>query len=244
MNKYSGMGFSEVLVSLFIASMIFITLTHLYVNAKRHYVRSQQLLENEFEIQWVSDLLRDSIWRAGFTPCLGVERLQTQDARHSGQKLLALSDSDKVLQINRMNEFFTEKISILNSRELNIAANLEIHAHQSVIISDCHHAEVHRVSTVEALGNRQHLVLSEPLIYLYHKPFYLGSWLEERWMIKTNVQGHPSLHYQLNHTEELSSLIHSLAVNFQKIHNQQVIQIRWTTYDDQQQELVAAVRGL
>jgi Tfp pilus assembly protein PilW len=59
-------------------------LIQFYLTSKQHYLQTEKVLEAGFEVQWVMDLLSDSIRRAGFTPCLGLDHLTVVDHRHDG----------------------------------------------------------------------------------------------------------------------------------------------------------------
>jgi len=110
MTKQAGIGLSEVIISLFLASLILTLLTQLYLSNKRQYSEAQKLLETNFDLQWVSDLMSDSIRRAGFTPCLGIDQLKTIDRRNNDKTLLGLKIEQsplQLIQVNRTRELFT-----------------------------------------------------------------------------------------------------------------------------------------
>lgn len=246
MNKQSGFGLSEILISLFLASIILTSLTQLYLNNKRLYIESQKILEVNFEIQWVSDLLTDSIRKAGFTPCLGIDQLQTIDRRQSGNPLWEIKSEQgagQSIQINRMSETFAEHVYFQSPSELYISDPVELNEHRSLIISDCEHAEVHHILKVDKLAQGQLVTLSKPLMYSYTNTAYAGEWLEERWIVKRNSHGINTLHYQLIQTEEISSLIHSLFIKEQQIHGKRYFTLVMGLDKEKAHEVNAVVRG-
>lgn len=88
MGRQTGFSLSEMLISLFLASIITITLTQFYIRSKPQYLKAQERLEINFDLLWIGDLLRDSIRKAGFTPCVSVEKLKTFDSRHAERKII------------------------------------------------------------------------------------------------------------------------------------------------------------
>ena len=74
--------YTEILISLFLATFILTVLTQFYLSNKRHYIDTQKQLENHLDLQWVRELLSDSIRRAGFTPCVGIRQLRVIDSRN------------------------------------------------------------------------------------------------------------------------------------------------------------------
>ena len=244
MNKQSGISLSEVLVSLFIAGIIMTTLTQFYLTNKHLYLESRAILEARLDVQWVSDLLGDSIRRAGFTPCLGIEQLQAVDRRESGKPLLALSSGkSQSLQINRMSEAFAEIDSIQNQMQIRVKEPLLFNEHRPVLIADCEHAEVHQIFRVDKLSKITLITLTQPLMFSYAPPVYVGEWLEEKWFIRSNEQGADTLHYKLFQTEEISPLIHSLQVENQMSHEKQLVKMTFGLDENKKHQFLVAVRG-
>lgn len=243
MKKQQGIGLIEIMVSLFIASIILVIMSQLYLSSKSHYLKIQAKLEESFEIQWISDLLSDSIRRAGFTPCMGIEQLESVDLRSSPHQLNALISSKNVLQINRMYEWFTEAIKIHSPIELEISNNINLHEHQALILSNCKQAEVHGILKQEQLGTRQLITLTEPLRFDHQVHLYLGAWLEERWFIKNKPGGERALYYHLSRTEELSSLIDSLFVEQKIINGKGLVKVSLGLRDGNEHEFSVVVRG-
>lgn len=245
-NNQSGIGLSEVLISLFLASLIMTTLIQLYVSNKRQYIEAQKLLGVSFDLQWISDLLSDSIRRAGFTPCLGIEQLKAMDRRSFKKNIPALiiaQNPEQLIQVNRMSESFTRVIDILSPTRLIVSdGNLFKELHP-VLIADCEHAEIHQILRVDKLEKSYLVILTQPLMFSYTPSVYIGEWFEEKWFIKQSDKKKTALYYKLFHTEELTPLIHSLAIKKKHINEKELITIVMGLDNNKAQQIVVAVRG-
>ena len=221
MNNERGVGLAEILIALLLSSLTLMTLIRHYLNTKQHYHDIQRELEKKTELQLVSDLIRDSSRRAGFTPCGGIEHLITSDHRKDGRKILALEigqGDESVLQINRMSDYFDSVLSIISPVELLTTDRQMYHPKQSVLIADCYHAEVQEISMRSHMTSGQRVILMKPLAYTYHAPVYFGAWLEEIYSIHA-VSHKKTLYYQLQHAEELTTFVHELSGQVNAFHN-------------------------
>lgn len=246
MKFYQGFGLPELLISLLLASIIMTTLIQFYLDSKRQYIQAQKLLAARFDVLWVSDLLSDSIRRAGFTPCLAVEQLYVIDRRngariHSG--LLVENKPGQSIKINRMSEDFSQVIKIPNSFQFVLSSSAFINGKRPIIIADCKHAEVHTIQQVEHVKEGYLVTLNKPLKFSYQASAYAGDWLEEQWFIKKNSTAISALYYRSFHLEELSSLIHSLQIKEQLIHEKRLIDIEMGLDGGKVHQLRVAVRG-
>lgn len=208
-----GFGIIELLVSLALSSFITLALINHYLAIKRNYVQTQMRLEQSMELQIATEFIRDSIHRAGFTPCLRVDYLTGYDHRTKRHHLMPieLNPADpSMLTLNRMQESFhliDEWISI--NRFLTDSSHFK--KGQPVLVSDCYHAEVHEISEVQNFGSRQQLTIAQPLLFDYQAPVYIGAWIEETFFIQINSKKQPALFYQFHRTEELTPMIQSLS---------------------------------
>lgn len=244
LNTQLGFSLSEVLVSLFLSSLILLSLVQFYASSKKQYLKVQKELTEQFDLQWVSDLLGDSIRRAGFTPCLGIDQLKVLDSRNTGRLISAMTletGVNQAIHINRMSEYFTQVIKIRNPYEI-IVPQVFFKEQRPIIIADCEHAEIHHISTLDKLSSMYRINLSRPLKYPFASTTYVGEWLEEKWFIHVS-EGHKSLYYKQSHAEELSPLIHSLKVRSRRVHQKQWLEISLGFEQDREQQLMIAVRG-
>ncbi|OEH47914.1 hypothetical protein lpari_01102 [Legionella parisiensis] len=169
MKKQMGISLAEVLISLFLTSLIMISLIHLYLGSKRQYLETEKILETHFDLRWVSDLLSDSIRRAGFTPCLGIDHLQVIDRRNHQNRIRALqtrNQPNQFIQINRMNEHFAKIIKIQGATKIVIQDPVIFHKKRPVLIADCKHAEVQELFEMERQNNNLLITLNRPLFFL------------------------------------------------------------------------------
>jgi hypothetical protein len=207
MKRFEGLGLPEMLISLFLASLIMTALLQHYISIKQHYRTLQSTLDTANETQWVIDLIRHSIRQAGFTPCLRVDRLIARDHRQ-GQNRLKAIDTDNVLQINRMSSHFDEVNEWVNSSQLITTRTQTFHSESSLLIADCYHAEVVTAKAVKHMPNKQMISLNQALLFTYQPPVFIGEWIEERFFIRKS-----RLLYRYHHTDELTSTINTLSVH-------------------------------
>lgn len=242
MKKQSGISLAEVLVSLFLSSLIMTILVHSYLSSKRQYVEAEEILSTGFDLRWVSDLLSDSIRRAGFTPCLGLDQLNIKDRRPNGKVIHGLKIENyphQLIQINRINEHFDKVVNIQSPTQILVSHPALFHEKHPLLIADCEHAEVAQIFSREGAL----ITLNSPLQFSYTASAYIGEFLEERWFIKKNIKGEESLHYQLIQTEEITPLVHSLKIHKQKVHGRQFIKISMGLAEGKTYKLRVAVRG-
>lgn len=246
MNYQSGLTLTEVLVSLLIASILMSVLTQCYITNKRQYLEIEKRLEQNFDVQWASELLSDSIRRAGFTPCVSMDLLTSIDRRKEERGIKSIRIDNQLgqsIQINRMNDAFFELQEIQNPSQIFVPNTTSFHNNRPVLIADCEHAEVHDVLNIEKLAKGQLILLNKPLLYSYTTPIYIGEWLEEKWFVKNNKQGQPALFYKLMQTEELAPQIQALHISQKQRQHKQLIQIVMELDKGKTQQLMIAVRG-
>lgn len=211
-----GIGLSELLITLLISSFIIMGLMNHYLATKKYYNRLQKKLANTIDLQLVAELLRDSIRKAGFTPCLNVDNLTTLDQRENVKPLKGLEFNvvDKPwLRLSRMDEHFSSVIEIINPTQLVLGSKHALHTDDAILIADCYHAEVQKIRYV----HQQTIQLMKPLAFTYYSPIYVGAWLEETFAIRPNQAGKRALFYQLKHQEELTAVISNFALTVNKL---------------------------
>ncbi|HHT0593873.1 TPA: PilW family protein [Legionella anisa] len=246
MKKQMGISLTEVLISLFLASVIITPLIQLYLGSKRQYLETEKVLETRFDIHWVGDLLSDSIRRAGFTPCLGIDRLQVIDRRNHQNRIHALqagNQPNQFIQVTRMSEHFAKIIKIQGRTKLVIEEPVILHKKRPILISDCEHAEVHELFDVEQQSKNSIVNLNKPLFFSYSRSIYIGEYLEEKWFIKRNTNYVDTLHYQLVQTEEITPLIHFMHTRIRHTKEKQFLEIIMGLDENKTYELRVLVRG-
>jgi len=221
MGSQRGVGLPELLIALFISSVMMVVLMHQYLNMKRQYLYLQTTLNNDIDLQLVTELIRDSVRKAGFTPCLGINHLTTVDRRRNSKPLMAIEvgfEKNATLRIGRMSETFDTVLKKTDDNHLLITSREPLRAKESILIADCYHAEVQRTLQVKYTAEGQVIDLTKPLAFTYHEPIYVGKWLEETYSIQSIHQRQGSLFYRLHHNEELTSAVHDFSA-FLKQHN-------------------------
>jgi hypothetical protein len=245
MNKQGGISLLELVISLFAASLLLTLIMQQYLQSKRQYLRMQVLLEQTLDLQLVTDLIRDSIRRGGFTPCRGISSLQSID-RRNGTELVAVesrSGQEKALQVNRMNEQFATVIRQLSPNQLLVKADIHYEKQQPILIADCYHAEVQEILQARKTIAGTILTFKKALRFSYIAPVYLGEWLEELFFMQKNKQGKASLFYKQNHVDELSSFINSLSVSLSSSQGKTLVEVGLGTEQLQKLIVVTEVRA-
>lgn len=247
MNKQAGFSLFEVLLSIFLASLITLSLMQLYLSSKREYLTTQKLLESSLDLLWVRDLLSDSIRRAGFTPCLGIDQLKVRDTRGKlAPKMAGLvltSAPQQSLQVYRMSEFFTPVLAIQNSSHLILNEGHLLKTNRLLLLANCEEAEIHKIRSLHKSAQGYLLTLVHPTHFSTTASLYAGEWFEEKWFIKPNAKKENSLYYQLDHAEELSTLVHSLQIKIKTEHQKKLVQVTMGLDQNKTQEFLVAVRG-
>ncbi len=240
--KERGMGLLELLFSLFLSSLILLSLTQHYLKTKQQFFYFNTMVDKALELELVEDLLRTSIWQAGFTPCLNLNSLTSLDSRN-GLALQAIEIKANSLAINRMGDSVS-RVIVLSPKQLEIENSKIYEVGETILIADCYHAELQQIQALIKKPNEMLITLSQALTFNYQNPIYLGNWLEEKFFIKTNSQGKEALFYQQKRTEELSSVIQSLSTHLLKQKKNTFLQVFLNTDAGHQVLIETALRSL
>ncbi|HBI21346.1 MAG TPA: prepilin cleavage protein [Legionella sp.] len=210
----NGVGLPELMISLFIASLIMTALIQHYVSTKQHYGHLQSTLDDATALQLSIDFMRNSIQQAGFTPCLSINQLITVDNRDGDKPLTAIDlhpSAQPLLQINRMSADFETIISLKSNTEILASHTKTLHLGHPIVIADCNHAEVHTIREAYHTNTTQWITLNTPLVFQYETPIYIGEWIEEQFFVRK--QG--GLFYHYHHTDELTAHVKSMLPSVQ-----------------------------
>ncbi|CAM4488461.1 MAG: hypothetical protein LEGION0403_FIIPPAGN_00416 [Legionella sp.] len=243
MRKHAGISLSEVLIGLFLSSLLMTMLMQFYSQSKQGYIEMERMLATNFDLRWVSDLLSDSIRRAGFTPCLGIDQLNLKKQGMLVHGLHIENGPRYLLQINRMHEQFAEVINIPNTRQILVPQASSFNKKRPLIIADCEQAEIQRSFSMRTHAKGVLITLDKPLQFKYTGVVYVGEYWEERWFIKKNAQGKPALFYQLGQPEEVTSLIQSLHSYRQHQNGAVLMQVALGLAEGGTQNIMVTVRG-
>jgi len=229
MTKQLGISLVELMISVLLSSFLVILATQQYLICKRQSFHVHALLEQDFELQLVNDLLRDSVRRAGFTPCLNVNSLNILDQRNGRIGIDAIETNKKHdrLQIRRMNEDFTEVIKPLSQNLLLAKSDLHFEPQQVILIADCYHGEIQQIDYARKTNNGTILKLNHHLAFNYSEPIYLGEWIEESFFVQTNRQGKRALYYRQKHAEELTERIDKISIELTTHQSKTLVNVAW-----------------
>ncbi len=222
-----------------------VVLIHQYLNMKRQYLYLQAALNDDIDLRLVTELIRDSVRKAGFTPCLGINHLTTVDRRRISKPLVAIEvglEKNATLRINRMSETFDTVLKKTNDNHLVITRREPLRATESILIADCYHAEVQRIHQVKYSAEGQVIDLTKPLAFTYHEPIYVGKWLEETYSIQSFHQRQGSLFYRLQHNEELTSAVHNFAAFLKQYNGGRLLTLIFVLDKDQKLALDTMLR--
>lgn len=203
--KSLGYSLIEMMVSLFLASLIMTALMQSYSACKKEYLRIDQMLDRRMVLMDLANQIRDAIQKQGFTPCLSLNHIEVTDQRYHSKS----PETHQGLRLQRMSEQFSRVEKKLSPYELIIEPGHESYrAGDAILIADCMHAEIHSVSK----SADHHLHLKEPLAFAFRGSIYLGAWIDEFYYVRKNKAGKPVLIYQLKHSEELTPYVQSIKV--------------------------------
>jgi len=236
--KERGFSLIELCISLFLISCIMTGLMQHYVQVKRQYQWTEKRIEDIAEVQWVTELMRMSIRKAGFTPCLPIHHLETSDQRGDQVRLTALTTTNNRLSVNRMSDQFLLVSTTPHGRDIQTASHTVLPKNQPILIADCYHAEVRHIELTEQTSHGQWIRLQHPLFFTYRSPVYIGPWLEESFFI--NNKG--SLAYSAQHPEELTSLVNGMSVHQQQFAGHTYVSITLNLRDGKTQTLETMAR--
>lgn len=235
-----GSGLTEVMITVFLSSLIAIAMIQLFLSHKRQYQQHQYQLERAFDLNRIRELMRMSVIKAGFTPCLPLSQLTLKDNREPGRILHDLRLQQKpypALLTARMSDEFIEQFKILGSRQLWVKGHLN--PKRPLIIADCFQAEIHQIESIKPYRGGFLLELEKPLSFSYSHQAYLGEWVEERWFVRENVRGKKALYFASSQSEELSSFVQR--IHFKK--QQALISIELELDDGHRYQFFASMRN-
>ena len=220
--KSQGFSLTEMLISLFLASIIMAALFQVYWVIKRDYTATQKILDKQFDILWVTELLADSIRRSGFTPCMGIEHLITKESIPT----LSYSNSLQSITSHRMGEDCVKVLQILSPSRILVPKSAAFDEDQKLLVADCYHAEIHTLYQIHSFPYGKVLTLTTPLIFNYPDTIYAGEWIEETWFIKNNAKQIPTLFYKHKQTEELTPWIQGVHTKEHRIKNKRLLEVQ------------------
>lgn len=212
MVRRQGVTLVELLISLLITSVMLAVLINYYLSSKRQYLEAQKALSASYDLQLITELLRNSVRHAGFAPCVTINWLKIYDARNPRHQPVALATAygtRRALHIERMSEMFSVMVDNPRMNHL-LLPDSNFTVKQTILIADCFHGEITRIASMHKLGKQVAITTQSPLHFTFIKPIYVGAWLEEEFFVQKNTQGEMALYYSLDRAEELSNQVQEL----------------------------------
>ncbi len=184
-KKVSGSSLSEVLIALFLSSLMMAAIGNTYVSIKKHYLFIEQQLELMQEEVLLINFFKEQIQSAGFFGCNHQNKLllDLSSFNISKSSLLVLNKNSKELplhvrryavsdsQILKLTSIETPKYFItksdFNSEVITVNKSENFKKNQNIVISDCQNASLRIITKVNNLQNR--LILNKPLNYQYSR---------------------------------------------------------------------------
>ena len=206
----------------------------------------QTVINESMDLELVTELMRDSSRKAGFTPCSGIDHLITLDSRQEAKPLVSIDvkpENRSSLGINRMSEHFNTVLKVLSPIEL-LTTDIELlNQNHPVIIADCYHAEVKKIQHVNHRTGAQAIQFTTPLVFVYQPPIYMGEWLEETYFTASKKHVAKSLFYSLQHAEELTTAVQAMSVNLTTHQGRTLAEIILKLASGREVELATMVRA-
>jgi hypothetical protein len=228
MNTCRGFTLLELTISCFLASVLMAFFMQQVFQFKRQSQVMHHQMNETMEIQWLIDFMRSRVYKAGFTPCRQLEDLIRIDTRAKPGTLrsIELNAKQDGFLLHHMDDDVLQIESQMNASTFRVHST-HIKKEHPVLVSDCYHAEVHTVAQVSHQGDDTVIVLKEPLIYDYPKPFYLGEWVTEAFFLR-NIGDNKALFYQYHRVDQLMPHVRSFKVKLGKARSHFLLNLKLT----------------
>lgn len=218
MKRARGIGLAEVMISLFLASLLLVMVTQHYAEMAVKTRHFQVLVNEKTELMPVIAFLRERIRNAGFLPCVSLNRL-------SNPPVKSVEVSGGTLIIRSMSPHFQEA-EFLRGERLSGAH----FANKPVIIADCLRAEV------------QSALAKSPLRADCTRFCHVGELLEERFYMKQDLSGRMALMYAAAHPEALTNAITGFKARIVHMDGLKTVEVVLTLLSGQTLTVITRVR--
>ncbi|MCC5792394.1 MAG: hypothetical protein JJT82_07295 [Legionellaceae bacterium] len=182
-----GYSFANLLMGVFLSLILSLLALQHYLNLKQHYRETTMQLNASLERSFSLQLLRHSLFHAGFTPC-GSFRQLLELERHPDQQRLSAPISilplpQQGITIRRMSaDFFPLQQDAANQIRLPLEA--QVHPGDYLIISNCHYFQRLVIDRIYPGQNQLHLRLHTPIHSQLQPNASVGLWIEEHFYIE------------------------------------------------------------
>lgn len=219
-DEAQGFGFIEIMLVLALASFLLAGLMQVYVAHQLHHKKMNLQLNEAFDVELAEQLIRHNIRSAGFTPCMPIGRLITDDGE--GQRLQPYfieREPNTALHLYRMDKGVT--LQILDQKYLHLDEKYTFHEDSAYLIADCYHAEI--VHPVKAAGLNWES--DHEARFKYVPPIYIGLWLHEVFLARASGPS-KGLTYIYRHPEILTPWIQQLFIEPVKSQSQTRLRVK------------------
>jgi hypothetical protein len=226
--KIEGHSLSEVLIGLFLSSLIAACAFNYYLKTKSNYFYWIERLMHKQEQILVASFFRTEIRKSGFSPCRNLSNIQVYDTAKNSTidvgKLIRLSNDNDlpniivkyskpnshVLSIKAMDFKYNQVLSNVDAYTIKVSKDYILKPSDKILIADCFHAEINQVRNIKLNSSHQLVSMYYPLIHDFNDKTYIGSFFQSYLYIRKNPNNEWALYYKTNVSEEISSNINML----------------------------------
>lgn len=245
-KQYAGVGLIEWMLVLLLSSCVVMLLLHQMIVTKKQEMMTTDVLAKAYDLNMISELMKNSIRQAGYTPCAVIEKLDHRDHVHADERLRAFTlnpEGHDALTVNSMTQPIARVEALVSQSEIRIQGRHHFSPDDLVMIADCFHAEVVRLKTVKFAWGESFLTLNTALSFSYTNPFYVGIWESQHFFMKKNAEGLRRLYFQQKHAEVLSEWIDGMTVSQVMLKKARLIQIIFQLPDAERWTMQVRVRA-
>lgn len=218
--KQRGFGLIELCIGLALTTGLMILLVEHVRHTRVQYERIETSMDESMTLQWVSDLIRHSVQSAGFTPCLRLDHLMSQQNGRNFSPLDVIPSPHARLTIRRMDEEVVRVLAIPSPLRVLVASS-HFRLNRPVLIADCYHAEIHTLEAIQSTPSGSLLRLKTPLQFRYDSTAYVGEWVVESFFIRN-----AALYYQQTRVDALTRRIVDFDATLSEQHHQLFLNMR------------------
>ncbi|WP_367607334.1 hypothetical protein [Legionella sp. W05-934-2] len=173
------MSLSELLISLFLSTLLGSLLLQQYVSLSENTNRQLTLFKHQFEQTLLSKLITDSIHQAGFLPCGSQSTFDIWDASQSQWiKQQALITKPQQLIATYMDKNFQPLASDYSSMPV-VAKAIGLSPNHAILLTNCRYSELNLIQSVKSMGSQYQIVLAYPSRFVIDEDSYIGLWHQD-----------------------------------------------------------------
>lgn len=214
--KHAGFTLIELMLCLAMVSSIVVSITEVYLNASRNFQKQQAVLENEDHLRVAEQFLKSDVSSAGYFGCVSNAPFQaiqgfSLDSPNLPEKLRKkVKAGTDVIEIQKMipGSAFLLK-SVDKASTLLAKPDSHFKVSDRLMISNCHHAEIIKISSIHVNKNQEQLGLMKPLDSSFDVRSKLGVYEDNTYYVSKTDRGIDAL-YLLNADGERYELVEGI----------------------------------